>query len=384
MTRKENECFLNPGIYGAVIAAQCQNQRMQEQRRMEEEMRRRKRQEEEEEQQRRMIEHRKNSPVIYNKEKWQMERCFKAFTMQPSVQRFLDAVEKERPEIIKAERQKLDQEIIENGIRYESERKELGIIIESLRKTGITIEGTQYEFNRLMSDNTSVAKPKQTTDFFGSTFKNKNEEPLELNPYILADEDYYVLRYKSMNSKELEEKLRKATSKLRVYQRFGKFLGFLLRTHNYLDLAEQTERLTELHEQYEQRKRELKSYQSLSKEQLSMIIDYFDGLCDLEEASTRIGTLSLYAKELYSDNNDLVYQKSIKAAITKKENSEIVDQAQEYIRKLEANDEETMKEAYELVKGEYPIQIPNAMVYRLIFDYLRDYKKEKPKEKKYS
>ena len=59
--------------------------------------------------------------------------------------------------------------------------------------------------------------------------------------------------------------------------------------------------------------------------------------------------------------------------------SELLNQVYEYVNRLISNDEETMKEAYELVKGEYPIKIDNRYVYSLIIENADNYKVEKPR-----
>ena len=103
-----------------VLMAAQHHQRMM---REEEDRRRRQRQEEERrkqeqrrrEENRKMVEHRKNSPVVYNEEKWQQDRCVKAFSLQPFVQSLISAIEIVKPTVIELEEKKYDERIIDTG-----------------------------------------------------------------------------------------------------------------------------------------------------------------------------------------------------------------------------------------------------------------------------
>jgi hypothetical protein len=373
-----------------LMAAQQQHQRMMEEqarRRREEERRRRERLEEErrrDEEHRKMVEHRKNSAVVYNDENWQQDRCVKAISLQPSVQNFMGVIEKVRPTIIKEEAEKFDERILETGYAYEKTKIDLDSDIEALKESGISIQGTQYELTRLTPTNTLVAKIERITEYEGTTFTINNGQPIELNPIILSSDSYFKDRYQEMHPEEVTEDYATTTTRLKRYQSIGKYLGFLLKTKKYSELVDHSEKITAKHDKCELRKREMESFQSLTKEQLLMIRSYFEHLQTLSSISDNIKDLFYKKRELQSDSNKRIYDLTIKRILSSEEYSELVSQIKDYINRIHSNDEETMQKAYELVKGEYPINISRRFIYDLIIDNIKKYKKEDIKTLKLS
>ena len=361
--------------------------RQAEERRRREERERKRRQEEErkrQEEQRRMVEHRKNSPVVSNGEQWQENRIVKAISMQPSVQGIVSAIEAVRPIVIEDEERKYDERILEVGYEYESVKSKLDRDIETLRESGISITGTSYELCRLTPTDSLMPKPVQAREFYGNTFIVMDGQPIILNPRILSSERYYEKRYEEMNPEELEKEFTEISSKLKKYQKYGKYLSFLLRTRKYLDLKGKSEDLSVTHEQCELRKKEMQSYQALTEEQLLAIKSYFEHLEQLVSISSKIKELFREKAALRNSDNERIYDLTIKEILTRSEYQSLVLEAHEYITKIYANDEETMKNAFELVKGEYPINIQRKYIYDLIIANIKKYSPQEQKRKKLS
>ena len=365
-----------------------QNQRnmhmMQENQRRREAERRRRREEEErkEEEKRKMIKHRKESAVVYNEESWQRDRCVKAISLQPCVQSLVQVIEKVRPRVIESEEAKYDKEIIQVGYEYEQVRQELDDIMETLKKSGISINGDQYRLSRLSPMGTNLVKPEQVTEFLGSTFTIDNGQSIELNSRILSDASYFEDRYQAMNPESLEKEYMETGTKVNRYQKFGKYLRFLLRTRKYLELESKFEGLTEKHETCETRKREMESFQSLTKEQLIVIRTYFERLAQLTEISNRLQKLFSSKRHLRDADNQKIYELSINEVISNGQYSELVEQVRDYVMRIQTNDEETMQKATEQVRGEYPIHVSSRFVYDLIISSVNKLGKEDVKELK--
>ena len=368
---------------GAIVVLMMAQE--QERRRREEEERRRRRRQEErrreeerkrQEEYRKMVEHRKYSPIVCNDEQWQLDRCVKAISMQPCVRSLVSAIEKTRPKIIEAEEKKYNQKLLEVGSKYELLKNDLDSDIEILRKLGIYIEGEQYELSRLTPINTHMAIIGETTESFGNIFTIMDRQPIELNSKILSSEKYYEERYKEMNPEELEQEFIETNLKIKKYQKYGKYLKFLLRTKRYLELEEQSESLEAKYEQCELRKKEMQSFQSLSKEQLLAIKSYFIHLDQLTTISNKIKDLFQEKKLLRKDNNERIYDLTIKEIISIGDYNELLSETHDYISKIYSNDEEVMKQVYELVKGEYPIEILRRFIYNLIITNVKNYTKD--------
>ena len=378
---------------GAVVvlmmmhAEEERRRREAEERRKREERERKRREEEErrrKEEHRKMIEHRKTSPVIYNGEEWQMNRCVKAFSLQTFVQDLVYLIEGVKPSVIQSEEKKCDEKILETGYEYELVKKDLDSDIDTLLKSGITIDGSRYEFSRLSPSDTNMATIEQTTESFGNIFTIKNGEPLELCPSILSSEGYYEYRYKEMDPEGISRELMEVNSKMQKYQKFGKYLSFLFRTKKYLNLEEKSEELVNDNEKCELRKREMESYKSLTKEQLLAIKSYFIHLDQLSKISARIKELFVEKASLRKEDNSYIYDLCIKEIMSNEDYSDLLSQVHEYISKMQSNDEATMNQAYILVRGEYPIEIERRFIYNLIFANMNEYIKDSVKQKNLS
>ena len=378
---------MNVAVIATATSMMMHNQMMyHNQMMMQQELRRRREREEEqrrrEEKQRKLVEYRKNAPVVYCDEEWQVDRCIKAISMQSCVQNLISAIEKAKPEIIKKEEQKYDEKLLKAGQKYNQIKNELDNDIENLRRLGITISGTKYKLSRLIDTNTNMALPEGTTEIFGNTFTINDEQPIELNTNILSTERYFEEKYEEMNPEELEQEFNEINSKVKKYQKYGKLLRFLLKTDKYLELEEELQNLIDKHEQCKLRKKEMESFKSLSKEQLLAIKSYFIHLDQLITISSKIKDILRSKGEVRDDNNEKIYDLAIKKALTEEEYSDEVAQTYDYIYKIHSNDEETMKEAYELVKGEYPINIPRKFIYDLIVNNKNYNDKDKKKTKR--
>lgn len=382
---------MSTAAFMLLMAAQQQQQRRRReeeyQRRQREERRRKEREAEarrQAEEHRKMVEHRKSSPVVYNDEGWQQDRCVKAFSMQPCVQSLVSIIEEVRPTIIEEEQSILDRKIMEVGHRYEMVRRKIDQDIETLRNLGIAVSGKQYHLSRLVPTNTNMAIIKQINEFMGTTFTIADGQPIEINPRILDNPEYYQRRYEELHPEETARDFTETTERMRKYQAIGKYLRFLLRTQKYLDLEEHSERITAAQEKCELRKKEMQSFQSLNKEQLLAIRSYFKHLGQLTNISIEIENL-FHIRGLVKDpSNERVSDLTIKRVLTNEDNSEVLDQVRDYMTRLQSNDEETMKEAYEMVKGEYPISINRRKLYDLIIAHMKGYKKEDTKKLKLS
>ena len=370
-----------------MLTMQQNHYRMEEEnRRRREEERRRKQIEEEErrrqEEQRKMVEHRKNYPVVCNGETWQLDRCVKAISLQPCVQSLISTVEAVRPKVIEEEERIYDENIINVGYQYEVLRKKLDTDIETLKASGISINGSQYRLLRLAPSNANIGKPEQFMEFLGSVFTISNGQSIELNPDILSDKTYFEDRYDAMDPEEVERDFNETNAKMNKYHRFGRYLKFLLNTKGYSKLERHSKHITDEHEKCESRKRQMETFQSLSKEQLLAIKSYFNHLSSLSSVSNKLQKLFHEKADLRDSSNRRVYELTIKEVISNNEYNDLVEQVSEYIKRIYSNDEETMAEAYELVKGEYPISLSNRFIYDLIIDNLKDYKKKGTKELK--
>lgn len=359
----------------------------------EEEERRKKRREEKEEKEKRrreehrkMVEHRKNSPVIYNDEKWQIERCVKAISLQSCVQKLVKVVEKVKQDLITTEEKKYDDQILELGNEYELYRNNLDSDIKTLAKMGITIDGYCYKLVKPSSINTKIAvKPDITYEYFGNNFTIMNNEPIDLNQDILSDEKYFEDRYNNLYPDEVAKQIIEVKEKMKKYEKYGKVFGFLLSTRKYYNLEDELRELNEKKELCELRKREMESYNLLTKEQLLIIKSYFINIDKLIKKSKEIYNL-FNSREFLKRNTDTkyfdngnYYDSAIKEIMNREEYSELVSEVNDYISNIQSNDPETMESAYELVKGEYPIEIERRFIYGLIITNLSGYNKEEEK-----
>jgi len=352
--------------------------RREEQRKREEEARKK-----EEERHRKMIEQRKNSPVIYNDEDWQKKRCVKAFSMQPCVQDLVSIIDETRPKVIEIEEKKYDSKILEVGYEYELLRKSLDSDIEKLNDLGITINGRQYVLSRLAPIDTLIAKPVQTNESFGSTFTIMDGNSLELNQRILSNDRYYINRYQDTNPGKIKRELNEINLRMQKYHKFGKILKFLLKTKEYSMLERRFYDLNVAQERSELRKREMETFNSLTKEQLLIIKSYFEHLSQLSDIGNKIDNLFRGKAELRYDENITIFDLTIKYIMSSGNYNELLSQVYDYISNIMANDPETMKEAYELVKGEYPIEVSRRSILDLIISNMKDYNKSGNKQLKF-
>jgi len=351
---------------------------------MEEEEEERKKKEEkkrrEEEERQRVIRHRKTSPVIWNREDWQINRCIKAFSLQPCVQNFVQEIFNIQPSVVKNEEKRYDNLLIEQGFEYEQSRKELDNDIKKLKELGITVDGKQNELVRLASTNSHIAKVEQSTESFGNTFTIMNGQPIILNPDILSSERYYEDKYEKMNPNSVEVALEKNNSKINRYKKIGSHLKFLLNSRLYLNLEENKEDLIKEKEKCEVVRKEMESYNSLNKEQLIIIKSYFIHLDQLSKISQNIKDLFSGKEYLRYKYNKNIIDLCIKEIIATDNYQELVLEVSDYLSRLYANDKETMEDAYKLVEGEYPIEIEDRFIYDLIIENMNDYKKEGTKQ----
>ncbi len=378
---------MNPGMFVVMMAAHQTKRMLEESRRRDEELRKRRIREEEEERERKekekkkLIEHRKNAPVVYNKEDWQKDRCVKAISLNSSVQNLISIIEKERPKVIEEYEKIFDNDIFEVGFNYESLRNNLEEDIDTLKSMGITIEGTKYEFSRIKPSKSLVAKIEQDKEFFGNKFTIMKGQPIEISPEILDDNGYYEKKYQEYNPEQLEKDYKKTNSRIERYNKYGKFLTFLLRTKTYSKLQDKARDINSSHDKCEVSKKELESFQSLTKEQLEVIRSYFSNLNVLSEVSSRLKVLFSVKAHLSNNHNQEVYNSTINEVMNNPEYTEVVLQVYDYITKILNNDKDTMKEVYDLVKGEYPINISNRFIYDLIISNMASLDKKDDKAK---
>lgn len=357
--------------------------RREEQRRREEEEARLRREEErrrKEEEHRKMIEHRKNSPVICNDEEWQINRCVKAISLQSSIKDLISTIEKERPTVIEKEEKKYNDRILDVGYEYELARNNIDKDIETLEELGVFIKGTQYELSRLAHVDANIAKIEQTIEHFGNIFTINNNQPIELNSDILSNQKYFEERFEQTNPEEIERESIVLDAKINKYHRVGKVLGFLLKTKGYLKLEDQSKSLSKRKQESILRKKELQSFQSLNKDQLLAIKSYFSHLDELSKISDKLKSLFNEKDDLKNNDNKYIYDLTIKSIMYDSRYNELVSEVYDYISRIYSNDEETMKQAYELVKGEYPIEISERFLYDLIITNVRNYNRESIKE----
>ena len=185
-----------------------------------------------------------------------------------------------------------------------------------------------------------------------------------------------------MNPEDLEQMYLETTSKVKKYQKFGKYLGFLLKTKSYLELEDESKKLTAQHDECELRKRQMQSFNSISNIQLLTIKSYFLHLDQLVDISKEIKDLFRAKESLQRENNETVYDLAIKEVLSNEEYNELVSQAYDFINKIYTNDPDTMKYAYDLVKGYYPINFTRRFLYDLIINNVRNYNKENNDEMK--
>ena len=361
----------------ALIAHEEEERRRREEEEEEEEERER-----QEEERRRVIKHRKTSPVICNNEDWQINRCVKAISMQPFVEEFVKTIDKVKPEVIEEEEKKYDEKLIDTGYEYEQSKRTLEKDIEALKKLGITVDGTKYELSRLTPTDTNVAKPVQVTEVFGNIFTINNGEPIELTPYILSTDGYYEARYQQMDPEGLKQKALDNNAKIEKYQKYGRYLRFLLNTNKYRGLREKAIDLESEQTTCEYRKQQLESFKSLSKEQLSLVKEYFTHLDELTKISNKIKELFERREYLRYNSNTGIEDLTIKEVISRNEYSALVDEVYDYIDRIYKNDKQTMKDAYELVKGEYPINVDRRSLYNSIISIMRSYTRDANKQLK--
>ncbi len=356
--------------------------REEERKRKEEEERLRKQEEERqrEEKRRKMIEHRKNSPVICNEEEWQINRCVKAISLQSSIKDLISTIEKERPTVIEKEEKKYNDRIFDVGYEYELARNNIDKDIETLEELGVFIKGTQYELSRLAHVDANIAKIEQTIEHFGNIFTINNNQPIELNSDILSNQKYFEERFEQTNPEEIERESIVLDAKINKYHRVGKFLGFLLKTKGYLKLEDQSKSLSKRKQESILRKKELQSFQSLNKDQLLAIKLYFSHLDELSKISDKLKSLFNEKDDLKNNDNKYIYDLTIKSIMYDSRYNELVSEVYDYISRIYSNDEETMKQAYELVKGEYPIEISERFLYDLIITNVGNYNRESIKE----
>ena len=77
----------------------------------------------------------------------------------------------------------------------------------------------------------------------------------------------------------------------------------------------------------------------------------------------------------------LLHKIRINEVMNNPEYTEVVLQVYDYITKILNNDKDTMKEVYDLVKGEYPINISNRFIYDLIISNMASLDKKDDKTK---
>ena len=113
---------------------------------------------------------------------------------------------------------------------------------------------------------------------------------------------------------------------------------------------------------------------------LLAIKTYFEHLVKLSTIGNRISNLFYTKRQLSSSDNKGIYELTIEEMLTSGQYDELIAQAKDYISRITGNDEETMKEAYEFVKGQYPIEVSRKFIYELLISKLKGYQKENPKK----
>lgn len=361
-----------------------ENRRREEEEEERERARRRKRREEEERKRKEhkaMVLERKNSPVVFNGEDWQISRCIKAIRMQPFTMELLKIIDEVKPEIVEREKEKFDYVILDAGVEYEEIKENLKEDLEKLKKLGIVVSGTQVELSKL--EETKNAVLEETSESFGNTFAIQDGPEIELNTYILSSEYYFEKKYNSTNPERIEDELSYANQKISKYEKYAKLFRFLLNTEGYAYYKKIAESMAQRLEECNQAKREMDSYNSLTKEQLLVIKSYFANLDKLSEVSKRIDSL-FNSKDAVGDKNDTnIYNLVIDEILRREEYEEVTSQVTDYVSRIVNNDQTTMHEVYELVKGEYPIETPNRFIYDYLIKVVENcVKEETNKEKK--
>ena len=367
------------GFFVFMMLEEEEERRKQRQR--EEEERRRKRRLEEEEEERRIKEC-KYSPVSYNGLRWQIDRCVKAFSMQPFVQKLITTIEEVRPSVIKKLEDQYDKVLLDTGYEYEVLKNDLDKDIETLDDSKITIKGEQYVLTRL--PDTKAATIEKTTEYFGNVFTIGNGLSIVLNPEILSNNKYYEKNYEEMNHVGIIDELLDINAKIEKYKKYGKYLGFLLKTRKYSHLKARLEILKKDEIRAEEKRQELKSFNSLSKDQLLVINSYFTNLNKLIEVSNKINKLFDEKDQLRVENNSYIYDLTIKEIMSNDKYVELVSEVSDYISNMCSSDEKTMEEAYQLVQGEYPIRIERRFLYDLMIENMKDNPKKTQKQLKKS
>lgn len=362
-----------------------ENRRREEEEEEERERARRRKRREEEERKRKeheaMVLERKNSPVVFNGEDWQVSRCIKAIRMQPFTMELLKIIDEVKPEIVEREKEKFDYVILDAGVEYEEIKENLKEDLEKLKKLGIVVSGTQIELSKL--EETKNAVLEETSESFGNTFAIQDGPEIELNTYILSSEYYFEKKYNSTNPERIEDELSYANQKISKYEKYAKLFRFLLNTEGYAYYKKIAETMVQKLEECNQAKREMDSYNSLTKEQLLVIKSYFANLDKLSEVSKRIDSL-FNSKDTVGDKNDTnIYNLVIDEILRREEYEKVTSQVTDYVSRIVNNDPTTMHEVYELVKGEYPIETPNRFIYDYLIKVVKNcVKEETNKEKK--
>ena len=327
-----------------------------------------------------MIKFRKNAPVVYNNERWQRDRCAKAMSLQPCIQELISVIESLKLQVIEREKHIFNQNILEIGTEYERVRQEIEEDISTLKDMGITVTGNEYALTRIKPSSSKVIKPELAMEALGKTFIIRNGTPIVFDSSILSDKGYFDKKYLDMNPEEIERDFNETTKRMKRYQLLGKYLKFILESDKYLDLKYHSRSITRKHEECELVKGQMQSYRLYDQKRLLAVKTYLVHLNKLYE-------LSQQTNELFSSKGYLIheymsykfYDLTFEEIMSSDEYSELLNQVYEYVNRLISNDEETMKEAYELVKGEYPIKIDNRYVYSLIIENADNYKVEKPR-----
>jgi hypothetical protein len=330
------------------------------------------------EEERRMIEERKNCPVVYCDFDWQIDRCLKAMSMQPFVQELIPIIEEARQGIIEVEERKCDEKLFDLGNSYEVSKSKVLTDIAKLKELGVSVSGRQYGLNSLSSSKI-ITKPERVIEYFGNTFTVNDSQPIELDDDILSSKNYFETRYKEMDPKELEKIHKKINKKANRIQKFGKAFNFLLETDMAIELESEREKINNKYDKCVIMKKEMESFNSLNKDQLLAIKSYLISLKELMNISSEIKSLFFEKEIIHCDYCEYIYNLAIIEVMNNSNNRELLVQIYYYINNIRSNDEKTMKEAYELVKGEYPISLPKKYFYNLLFNNLKDYYKEKPK-----
>lgn len=345
-----------------------------------EEERKRKQQEKERNE---LIKHRKFFPIAYTEDEWQQDRCIKAISLQPCVCELVAIISDRIEQVIKDEDKRYTERIISLGYEYEIIRGKLEDDIKVLKGLGITVDGKQYRLSRLFFSRNNMGTVEKTADYFGTTFSiSGGSQPVHLSSKILSSESYFVDKYRELSPERIEEDFVKTKSRMKRYQAIGKVLRFLLKTQKYLTLLEHSKVITEEHDKCENAKKNMQTFSLLKRWEIMVIKSYLEHLEQLYEISCRLNTVFNFRDKIYSKANKEIYSIAIDEIMADSLYDEIVDQVCDYISKILLNDEETLTDAYELVKGEYPIDVDDRFIYELLIEKTKEYvlKDKKPQE----